>query len=220
MSTVSPIDYLAPDVPAVLPWVKTPLVRATNETLKGYGQLVTDYRDFPVEIVQWPKPDGRPIDAGTGDQAGTKNGIFEFWREGDLFYGRNNAVNDEYLLGWAVNPGEASKEAIHEQPAERILLWHANYHPDGGQLFFPLDGSPFVTPLALPGDDVTPDRFVTFYFDGTAGLYIHPGVWHEGIFPLIPRARFYDQQGSVHARVSVNFPKEFNVFLEVPLKGV
>jgi ureidoglycolate lyase/seryl-tRNA synthetase len=220
MSATQPIDYLSPDIPASLPWSASRLVRATNETLKGYGLLVDDYKDFPIEIVQWPKTGGRPIDAGTGDQAGTKKGIFEFWREGDYFYGRNNAVNDEYLLGWSVNPGEARKEAIHSTPPDRILLWHANYHPDGGQLFFPIDGAPFVTPLALPGDDVTPDKFVTFYFDGTQGLYIHPNIWHEGIFPLVPMAKFYDIQGSVHARVSVNFPKEFGVFLDVPLKAI
>jgi hypothetical protein len=220
MSATQPIDYLSPDIPASLPWSTSRLVRATNETLKGYGVLVDDYKDFPIEIVQWPKPSGRPIDAGTGDQAGTKKGIFEFWREGDYFYGRNNAVNDEYLLGWSVNPGDARKDAVHSTPPDRILLWHANYHPDGGQLFFPIDGAPFVTPLALPGDDVTPDKFVTFYFDGTQGLYIHPNIWHEGIFPLVPTAKFYDIQGSVHARVSVNFPKEFGVFLDVPLKAI
>lgn len=220
MSATQPIDYLSPDIPESLPWSPSKLVRATNETLKGYGVLVDDYKDFPIEIVQWPKTGGRPIDAGTGDQAGTKKGIFEFWREGDYFYGRNNAVNDEYLLGWSVNPGDARKDAVHSTPPDRILLWHANYHPDGGQLFFPIDGAPFVTPLALPGDDVTPDKFVTFYFDGTQGLYIHPNIWHEGIFPLVPTAKFYDIQGSVHARVSVNFPKEFGTFLDVPLKAI
>jgi ureidoglycolate lyase len=220
MTTTQAIDYLAPDVPASLPWHTSKLVRATPESLKGYGALVSDYRHHPIEIVQWPKTSGRPIDKGTGDQAGTKNGTFDFWWEGDYSYGRNNAVKDEYLLGWCVNPGEAQKEKEQQKFPERILLWHANYHPDGGQLFYPLDGSAFVTPLALPGDDVTPEDFVTFYFDGTMGLYIHPGVWHEGIFPLVPKAGFYDAQGSVHARVSVNFPKEFNVFLEVPLKAV
>lgn len=39
-------------------------------------------------------------------------------------------------------------------------------------------------PLALPGDDVTPERFVCFRFDGEKGLYIHPHAWHEGVFAL------------------------------------
>jgi hypothetical protein len=209
------INYMAPDVPASLPWHRTELVKATESNLKGYGLLVHDYKNFPIEIVQWPKKEGRPVDADTGAQAGTKNGTFEFWWEGDYFFGRNNAVKDEYLLGWSENPGQADRSST--ATPNKVLLWHANYHPDGGQLFFPLDGSPYVVPLALPGDDVTPQKFVSFYFDGTCGLYIHPDVWHEGIFPLAKRATFYDAQGSVHARVSCNFPNEFGVFLEVPL---
>jgi hypothetical protein len=54
---------------------------------------------------------------------------------------------------------------------ERALVWRANYHPDGGQLFYPLHGEGFIVPLALPGDDVTPEQFVSFYCDGKAGLY-------------------------------------------------
>jgi ureidoglycolate hydrolase len=98
-----------------------------------------------------------------------------------------------------------------------VLLWHANYHPDGGQLFTPLDGKPYVVPLALPGDDVRPEHFVAFYLDGQTSLYIHPNVWHEGVFPVADRARFRDEQGRVHARVSCFVAKEFGVFLSVPL---
>ncbi len=214
-----PINYMQPDVPETLPWHAVRTVVATNETLKGYGCLVSrdEYETFAMEIVQWPKPHGRPIDADTGNQAGTKQGIFDFWWEGDVLFGRNNAVKDEYLLGWSTNPKDAVRGGELSTGPERVLLWHANYHPDGGQLFFPIDGTPFVTPLALPGDDVSPDKFVNFYFDGTMGLYIHPDIWHEGIFPLAPKARFFDKQGSVHARVSVNFAQEFGVFMEVPL---
>lgn len=214
----TPINYLSPDVPGKLPWHKTETVIATNENLKGYGCLVSreEYKTFPVEIVQWPKNTGRPIDVDTGNQAGTKEGIFDFWWEGDVLFGKNNAVKDQYLLGWSTNPDEADQTKELKTHPEKVLLWHANYHPDGGQLFFPLDGSPFVTPLALPGDDVTPHKFTNFYFDGTHGLYIHPSIWHEGIFPLSIRSSFFDKQGSIHARVSVNFAKEFGVFLEVP----
>jgi ureidoglycolate hydrolase len=98
-----------------------------------------------------------------------------------------------------------------------MLLWHANYHPDGGQLFFPLEPRPFLVPLARPGDDVRPEDFVGFRFDGRRGLYIHPNVWHEGVFALAGCQRFHDEQGAVHARVSVDFPREFGCLLEAPL---
>lgn len=213
-------DFLNPLVPAELPWYNSTLVKATTDSLAGYGLLVDDYQNFELEIVTWPKPIGRPIDVGTGNQAGTKNGIFEFWWEGDFFYGKNNAVNDEYLLGWATNPSSAVKDKTTSVMPTTVLLWHANYHPDGGQLFYPLENRPFICPLALPGDDIKPEKFVSFYFDGSQGLYIHPNVWHEGIFPLTPKARFYDAQGSVHARVSVNFANEFGHFLAVPLQAI
>ncbi|HWB62050.1 MAG TPA: ureidoglycolate lyase, partial [Chitinophagales bacterium] len=119
------------------------------------------------------------------------------------------------LLGWSTNPDAADRNKNSNATPERVLLWHANYHPDGGQLFFPVDGTPFVTPLALPGDDITPEKFTNFYFDGSHGLYIHPGIWHEGIFPVSRKSRFFDKQGAVHARVSVNFAREFGVFMDV-----
>ncbi len=31
------------------------------------------------------------------------------------------------------------------------LHWHMNNHPDGRQMFFPLDKRPFIIPAALPG---------------------------------------------------------------------
>ena len=55
-------------------------------------------------------------------------------------------------------------------PHERALVWRANYHPDGGQLFYPLSGESFVVPLALPGDDITPDKFTGFWCNGKGRL--------------------------------------------------
>jgi ureidoglycolate hydrolase len=99
-----------------------------------------------------------------------------------------------------------------------VLLWHANYHPDGGQLFFPLERRPYLVPLAPAGDDVKPEDFICFRFDGVRGLYIHPNIWHEGVFALSGVQRFHDEQGAVHARVSVDFAREFGCLLEAPLR--
>ena len=99
----------------------------------------------------------------------------------------------------------------------RVLLWHCNYHPDGGQLFWPIDGQPFVVPVAPPGDDLKPETFVAFWSDGSFGIYIHPGIWHEGVFPVTPTGRFFDKQGKVHARVSCDLAREFGMLLGVPL---
>jgi ureidoglycolate lyase len=194
---------------------ETPLIVATDASLEGYGKLVDDPKTFAIEIVRWPQQGWRPIDANSGDQGGITQGIFEFQWMGETLFARNNAVRDSYLFGWSTWPEEASREG--RKPRSRALIWRANYHPDGGQLIYPMNGESFVVPLALPGDDVTPDRFVSFWCDGSRGLYIHPNVWHGAFVPHADEARFLDRQGRVHARVSVDFPKEFGCYLAVPL---
>lgn len=208
-------DYLSPAVPAGLKRIAMPVVQATEASLKGYGTLVDSPDRFPIEIVRWPAQGWRPVDPDTGDEAGTKEGIFESQWRGDILYGKNNAVGGHYILAYATEPTTADE--THSNVPERILLWHANYHPDGGQLFFPLDNRPFVVPLALPGDDVSPEDFVCFRFDGAKGLYIHPNIWHEGVFAISGDQRFLDRQGAVHARVSIDFPREFGCLLEARL---
>jgi hypothetical protein len=211
----APIDYLNPALPAGLRRVVMPVVDATDATLEGYGRLVSDPAACEVEIVTWPARGTRPIDAGTGNEAGTTEGVFVSEWRGDILYGRNEAVGGHYILAYAAAP-EAARED-HDRAPARMLLWHANYHPDGGQLFFPLDQKPFYVPLALPGDDITPEKFVCFRFDGSQGLYIHPDIWHEGVFTLAGTQRFFDKQGAVHARVSVDFAREFGCLVEAPV---
>jgi len=199
-----------------LPLFEVPLIEATDESVKGYGCLVDDPEGFEVEIVRWQARGWRPVDPDSGDEGGWVEGIFHGEWQGDVLYGRNEAVGGHYVLGWSIDPQRASVES-QTDPRERVLLWHMNYHPDGGQLFFPLDKTPFVVPVALPGDDLTPDKVVAFRCDGTRGLYIHPDIWHEGIFPAADRQRFLDRQGRVHARVSCDIGEEFGVYLSVPL---
>ncbi|HZZ31595.1 MAG TPA: ureidoglycolate lyase [Phenylobacterium sp.] len=196
---------------------ETPVVQATDASLQGYGRIVAaEPETFPIEIVRWPAGGWRPVDENSGDQGGVTEGPFEFWWKGDTLYARNNAVGDSYLFGWSQWPETAALDGP-AQPRERALIWRANYHPDGGQLFWPLNGQSFLVPLALPGDDVKPEQFVSFRCDGGQGLYLHPGVWHGAVVPLDDHAVFQDRQSRVHARVSVDFPKEFGCYLAVPL---
>jgi ureidoglycolate lyase len=102
---------------------------------------------------------------------------------------------------------------------KRTYPHEGNYHPDGGQIFSPRDGAAFVALLAKAGDDVRPEDFVAFHCDGSFGIHIDPGVWHQPVFPLDPLAVFDDRQGRVHACVSVNFVGEFGCYLEVPLSA-
>lgn len=204
--------------------VEIPIVRATPESLDGLGLMFDHPDDIDVEIVQWPQPGWRTMDPGTGDEAGTTEGRFEFWWGDNLLRGRNHAVDDQYIMAADADHPEAFEGAEITEPAdggsvpEAALLFHANYHPDGGQLFFPTGGGAFVAPLApAKGDDIRLEDFTAYYFDGSKGLYIHPNVWHETMLPLQPRATFFDRQGKVHARISADFVTEFGAYLCVPL---
>lgn len=193
------------------------IVEANAESLAGYGRIERDFGAAKIEIVRWPAQGWRPVDPDTGDQGGTTEGTFAFHWKGEVLYGRNDAVGDSYLIGWSRDPGEAS-ETTPTPDRSRVLVWHANYHPDGGQLFFPRQRIPYIVPLALPGDDISPEKFTGFYCDGSFGIYFHPGVWHTPALPLVAEAEFDDRQGRVHARVSCNFVEEFGTYLTVPLR--
>jgi hypothetical protein len=41
--------------------VEIPLIKATNETLKGYGYLIDSYENSEIEIVTWPKQGWREL---------------------------------------------------------------------------------------------------------------------------------------------------------------
>ena len=200
--------------------IEIPLVEATNETLKGYGHLVNNYKDSEIEIVTWPRQGWREIEEGTGNEAGFTEGSFNTWWEGETLWGQNHAVqhksenedDGKYILGYQNTPEKSLKEKKYSYP-KNIYIWHVNYHPDGGQLFFPTKKSPFISPLALPGDDIKLENFKAFFFDGSKGLYIHPNIWHEGVFPLQEKSSFKGKQGKVHARVSVNLKEEFDKYI-------
>ena len=71
--------------------------------------------------------------------------------QGDFYYGKNNAIstsNNAYLDGIGCNNPENATHIWnahdHEHNAKDgrmngncIYLWMSDYHPDGGQLFFP-----------------------------------------------------------------------------------
>ncbi len=218
MTNSTPPDYLNPNLPVGLQHIPMPIVVATAESVKGYGWIVEDPADCKVEITRWPAQGWRPVDTDCGDEGGTTEGVFYSTWKGDILYGSNEAVGGNYVLGYAIAPEDASTESIGKPG--KILIWHANYHPDGGQMFFPLDDQPYLVPVALPGDDVKPEDFICFLCKGNQGLYIHANIWHEGVFSISGQQRFLDRQGAVHARVSVDFAREFQCLLEISLQNL
>lgn len=78
-----PINYLKPDLPAGLRVLTMPVVDASPENLQGYGLLVDDPEQCKVEIVRWPVAGWRLVDADSGDEAGTTQGVFVSEWQGD-----------------------------------------------------------------------------------------------------------------------------------------
>ena len=217
MAAPAPQYLFDPSDKPALPLHDVPLIVATDESVQDYGALVEHPDDIEIEIVRWPATGWRQVDEDSGDEAGWVEGTFHGEWQGDVLFGRNDAVSGHYVLGWSTTDPAASRTDRQTAGREKVMLWHLNYHPGGGQLFFPKDKSPFVVPVALPGDDLAVEQVIAFWCDGSQGLYIHPGIWHDGIFPVSDHQRFLDRQGRVHARVSCDLASEFGHYLCVPL---
>ena len=220
MAAPAPEYLFDPSDKPALPLHDVPLIVAKDESVRGYGALVEHPDDIEIEIVRWPATGWRQVDEDSGNEAGWVEGIFHGEWQGDVLFGRNDAVSGHYVLGWSTTDPAASRTDRQTAGREKVVLWHLNYHPDGGQLFFPKDKGPFVVPVALPGDDLAVEQVIAFWCDGSRGLYIHPGIWHDGIFPVSDHQRFLDRQGRVHARVSCDLASEFGLYLCVPLTAL
>jgi len=204
--------------------VEVPLRALTEEAFAGYGRIVTSFAEAEVDIVPWPYRGRRFLDKGTGTGGGITSGPFHMKWKGDVLYAENHAVGGFYITGWTRRPEEAREDQA-TVPRQSVLTCEANYHPDGGQVFFPKNrpsivGSPsgYVALLAKPTDEVKPEDFVAFLCPGNVGIHIDANVWHQPVYPLADEAEFDDKQGAVHACVSVDFMSEFGCLLSFPLE--
>jgi ureidoglycolate lyase len=77
-----------------------------------------------------------------------------------------------------------SLATVHRRPLE--VRW-LERHYKHTQTFIPLGGKPFVIALAKPTATEFPDpRDVrAFLFDGSCGITMHVGTWHEFPFALV-----------------------------------
>lgn len=196
---------------------RLPLVPASPESLAGFGEIVTDFASAKVALAPWPLKGWRAMSPGvSGNEAGEVEGAFSMWAEGELLFGRNEAVGRAYIIGWYADPADASR-AREPATRDRLYICQANYHPDGGQVWYPREGIPFVAVLARPTDDVRPEDFVAFHCDGSFGIQILPEVWHQPAAPIGARMTIDNKQGRVHACVDFDSLAEFGCYLEVPL---
>ena len=205
------------------------IIKATPESFKDYGNFVYDFQSEKVEIVPWPLNGTRKLHPGTGIGGGEIEGENRYVYNNDTdglkkLFAHNMAVkdfNNKYITGLVDldNLSGFKKKEDNSIFSTTILLRECNYHPDGGQVFYPLEKKPFIAVLALPGDDVKPENFVGFYFEGDHGLQIKPNIWHFPMYPIYKydSLNFIGKQGKVHGCVCVDFIEEFNVVLRLQI---
>ena len=218
-------NFVKPNLPANLDIYDIQLQDATEESMKGYGHLINSLDEISIknknfEIVRWPVSGWRKLDPNTGDEAGTTEGQFKVQWVGDYFYAENlaiNTTNNKYLDGLMEVPEKASHESKKDN--NQIYLWMSDYHPDGGQLFWPDESIPFTVCLGLYtyGDDITPKDMRAFRIPAGKGVYIHPNIWHNGVYieKKYSQQTFTTRQGRIHGRVSVSWANEFSTLLRV-----
>jgi ureidoglycolate lyase len=136
-------------------------VAATAESLDGYGWVI-------------------------GQPAGVERDKIDFYgREVRVTHPADFRSNDDTCLNLV---------SFKERPL--TVRW-MEYHTKHTQTFIPLGGKPFYMVLGKPTQrrpdgsfDATRldrpdlDDVRCFYFDGTAGIVMHVGTWHEVPFPI------------------------------------
>lgn len=186
------------------PSERVPVVVATEQSFAPYGNFVHNFNDEKVMITPWPVSGKRELMKGTGVGGGVIEDKFLFWEEECFMKAHNLAVGcDPYTTAVLTD-------------VKSILTREANYHPDSGQVFYPVDEVPFYLLLAKEGDDIKATDFVAFYFDGTVGCQIKPGIWHQPPYP-VRKAEFLNKQGAVHACVGYDSIEEEECWLEIIL---
>jgi len=210
---ISESQYLDPTVDLDLYRIEVPIVDARDPAAAVLAIVADDPETFDVPIVPWPVDGGRALDPGTGIEGATVVGSFDCAWQDDRLNAINAAVGGRYVIGWAPPEQRGTAGA-----PDTVLLWHLDHHPDGGQLFWSPDGRPFLVPAVPVGEDPDLDQVVGLYSDGSFGVCLRPGVWHDGVYPIGGDGNFLTRQGRVHARVSCDLAAEYGRLLEVPLR--
>jgi ureidoglycolate lyase len=142
-------------------------VLATAESLKGYGYLI-------------------------GEPAGLRRDKIDFYgKEVRVSQPAKFHGNDDLCLN-----------LVSFQPRDLRVKW-MEFHTKHTQTFIPLSGKPFYMVLGKPtcrrpdgswDESATtlpnPDDVTAFYFDGSGGIVMEVGVWHEVPFPLDGETHF------------------------------
>ena len=158
----------------------------------GYGSLVDDPHACKVEIVRWPAHGWRPVDEDSGDEGGTTQGRV---RER---VARRHPVRSQRgrrrplrprVRGRAFARGRVARARARSDDAVALQL------PSGRRpAVLSARRAAVLRPARAARRRRAAREFVCFRFDGKRGLYIHPNIWHEGVFARRGTQRFFDSR--------------------------
>ncbi len=104
--------------------------------------------------------------------------------------GRDGGFYGEKVQLWSpgtlVNDADATLSVARIHPRAPEVIWMER-HFKHTQTFIPLGGAPFIAVLGAPtaGPQPDPATVRAFRFDGSSGIMLHIGTWHE--FPFAVR---------------------------------
>jgi ureidoglycolate hydrolase len=169
-----------------------------SELPPSYGKLVHRIDSKDVEVVNFDV-----IIEGTKQTIivpkDVVSGDFVVWNNQDLVQGENHAVQSGlYTIA-------RYKDARH------LYIREYNYHPESSQMIYPMQQEPFISLLGR-GDTIG-----AYKFDGSSGLCIHPGTWHQPPIPLTEKQVFSNIQSMAHLCVCKDVLTDDNTWISIDL---
>ena len=210
-------DYLNPALPDGLRRVRMPVVDATDAALEGYGKLVDD-----PSVVQCcdralaRRADGGPWTKTPATRAGRPRVCSS--ANGAATSCTAATKRSTVITSWRTTSEPSRADETHGRPPSRMMLWHCNYHPDGGQLFFPLDKAAVLRAARVARRRRQAGAVRTSVSTARAGSTSIRTCGTKACSRDAARSASTTRQGAVHARVSVDFAREFGCLLEAVLE--
>ena len=98
-------------------------------------------------------------------------------------------------------------------------LDHMENHPLGSQAFIPLDDSPFIVVVGVPGETPDLSQVEGFVTNGKQGINYHAGTWHHVLLTPYAAMRFIcvDRAGSGNNCVDYPIEEAMQYLLEMPV---
>lgn len=163
--------------------VQIPCVEATLKSIEGLGKFVSKEELKNHTVTFSEVKDARTQRFLEVPRVETE-GKFNVWQKKGFSFAENHAVES----------GLYTVAKMDDKNPYKFYFREVNYHPDGTQLVFPEDGSPFILILGS-----SPEELKALIFDGSCGFDIFPGIYHQPpVLHYFGAVTFFNKQPKSH----------------------